>query len=69
MQEMAALYPSHKPFATAGESRLNMVDKVCGTHEIRRQFTRRYRWEDARPYWEKGVKEFKQKSQSYYIYL
>lgn len=68
MQEMAALYPSHKPFATAGESRLNMVDKVCGTHEIRRQFTRRYRWEDARPYWEKGVKEFKQKSQSYYIY-
>lgn len=68
MQEMAALYPSHKPFASAGESRLNMVDKVCGTHEIRRQFTRRYRWEDARPYWEKGVKEFKQKSQSYYIY-
>ena len=68
MQEMAALYPSHKPFATAGESSLNMVDKVCGTNKIRQQFTRRYRWDDARPYWEKGVKEFKQKSQSYYIY-
>lgn len=68
MQEMAALYPSHKPFATAEESRLKMVDKVCGSNKIRQQFTRRYRWEDARPYWENGVKEFKQKSQTYYIY-
>lgn len=68
MQEMAALYPSHKTFATAEESRLKMVDKVCGSNKIRQQFTRRYRWEDARPYWENGVKEFKQKSQTYYIY-
>lgn len=68
MQEMAALYPSHKPFATAEESRLKMVDKVCGSNKIRQQFTRRYRWEDARPYWENGVKKFKQKSQTYYIY-
>lgn len=68
MQEMTALYPSHKPFATAEESRLKMVDKVCGSNKIRQQFTRRYRWEDARPYWENGVKEFKQKSQTYYIY-
>lgn len=68
MQEMAALYPSHKPFATAEESRLKMVDKVCGSNKIRQQFTRRYRWEDVRPYWENGVKEFKQKSQTYYIY-
>ncbi len=68
MQEMAALYPSHKAFATAEASRLNMIDKVCGTDKIRKQFTQRYRWEDARPYWEKGVEEFKQKSKQYYIY-
>lgn len=68
MQEMAALYPAHKAFDGAATSRLTMVDKVCGTDEIRRQITRRYRWEDARPYWEKGVEEFKQKSQQYYIY-
>ncbi len=68
LQEMAALYPSHKAFATAEASRLKMIDKVCGTSRIRQEFTRHYRWEDARPYWNKGVEEFKQKSKRYYIY-
>ena len=68
LQEMAALYPSHKAFASAEASRLNMIDKVCGTSRIRQEFTRRYRWDDARPYWNKGVEDFKLKSKRYYIY-
>lgn len=68
LQEMAILYPSHKAFSTVDGSKLNMIDKVCGTSRIRLEFTRRYRWEDARPYWNKGVEEFKLKSKRYYIY-
>lgn len=69
IQEMVALYPNHKPFAEAEQSRLNMIDKVCGTSQIRKLFTQRYRWEDARDYWNKGVGAFKQKSRQYYLYL
>ena len=68
MQEIAALYPDHKPFATASQSRLNMIDKVCGTSQIRKLFTQRYRGEDARDYWYKGIGAFKQKSRKYYLY-
>ena len=68
MQELAALYPDHKAFDNADKSRLNMIDKVCGTSQIRQLFTRRYRWEDARDYWNKGVGAFKQLSRQYYLY-
>lgn len=68
MQEMARLYPNNKAFANAEQSRLNMIDKVCGTDQIRKLFTKRYRWEDARNYWNKGVGAFKQKSRQYYLY-
>ncbi len=69
IQELASLYPQHKVFDQAEQSRLNMVDKVCGTSQIRQLFTRRYCWEDARDYWNKGVGAFKQLSRKYYIYL
>lgn len=69
IQELASLYPQHKVFDQAEQSRLNMVDKVCGTSQIRQLFTRCYRWEDARDYWNKGVGAFKQLSRKYYIYL
>lgn len=68
IQEMAALYPDHKAFANAQQSRLNMIDKVCGTSQIRKLFTQRYRWEDARDYWNKDLGKFKQLSRKYYLY-
>lgn len=68
MQELAALYPQHKAFDNAEQSRLNMIDKVCGTSQIRKLFTKRYRWEDARDYWNKGIGRFKQLSRQYYLY-
>ena len=69
LQELAALYPNHKVFEEVEQSRLKMFDKVCGTNKIRELFTKRYRWEDAREQWNKGVGAFKQKSKKYYIYL
>ncbi len=68
MQEMAALYPNNNVFTNVDSSRLNMIDKVCGTSQIRKLFTKRYKWEDARNYWNKDVDKFKEKSKKYYIY-
>lgn len=68
IQELASLYPQHKLFDKAEQSRLNMIDKVCGTSQIRQLFTKRYRWDDARDYWNKGVGAFKQLSRQYYLY-
>lgn len=68
IQELASLYPQHKLFDKAEQSRLNMIDKVCGTSKIRQLFTKRYRWDDARDYWNKGVGAFKQLSRQYYLY-
>ncbi|MBR2378736.1 MAG: DUF1343 domain-containing protein [Bacteroidaceae bacterium] len=68
IQELASLYPQHKLFDKAEQSRLNMIDKVCGTSQIRQLFTKRYHWDDARDYWNKGVGAFKQLSRQYYLY-
>lgn len=68
IQEMASLYPAHKPFSNVERSRLNMFDKVCGSSQIRKLFTRNYQWKEARDYWYKGVGAFKQKSRQYYLY-
>ncbi len=68
MQEIAALYPDHNPIQEADSSRLLMFDKVCGSPEIRRRFTRRFRWDDARDYWMKDAAAFRRLSRKYYLY-
>lgn len=68
MQELAALYPDHNPIQEADSSRLSMFDKVCGSPEIRRRFTRQFRWDDARDYWMKDAAAFRRLSRKYYLY-
>lgn len=68
MQEAAALYPNHSPLQEADSSRLRMFDKVCGSPEIRRRFTQRFRWNDVRDYWMKDVAAFRRLSRKYYLY-
>lgn len=68
MQELATLYPSHNPLQAADSSRLVMFDKVCGSPEIRRRFSHRYRWDDARDYWMKDADAFRRLSRKYYLY-
>ena len=68
MQELATLYPSHNPLQEADSVRLRMFDKVCGSPEIRKRFSRRFRWDDVRDYWMKDADAFRRLSRKYYLY-
>lgn len=68
MQELASMYPTHKAFASATAARLNMFDKVTGSTEIRRRFSRRYRVEDILDYWNKDVDDFTARKSKYHLY-
>lgn len=61
------LYPEHDLFEMS-KNRWNMFDKVCGTDEIRIEFTKNYKFEDIKPIFERDVKEFKEMSNKYYLY-
>lgn len=67
-QEAHALYPEQVLFDATRQKRFRMFDNVCGSPEIRRRFAVRYRWEDAKPYWDKDVKAFREVSKKYYLY-
>lgn len=68
VQEAVALYPEHKLFTDEFKNRFNMFDKVCGTNQIRELFGKNYRWEDAKPYWNKDVDGWKKLSKKYWLY-
>lgn len=68
MQELARLYPSHKAFASATKTRLNMFDKVCGSAQVRALFSKAYRVDNMKDFWQKDAEKFKQSSQKYYLY-
>lgn len=67
-QELAAMYPDHKAFGDSDKSRFDMIDKVCGSRKIRQLFTKRFRWVDAKAYWDKDAQSFKHLSRKYYLY-
>lgn len=78
MQVLAEMYPDHKTFdlpfnpdiykPEKNQARLNMFDKVCGTDQIRKLFTKNYKVADMIDYWNKDVEAFKAKSAKYYLY-
>lgn len=68
MQEIADMYPDHKPFETCDQKRLSMFDKVTGSKEIRRRFGKNYKVADMIDYWNKDNDSFKAKSSKYYLY-
>lgn len=68
MQEIADMYPKHKPFETCDQKRLSMFDKVTGSKEIRRRFGKNYKVADIIDYWNKDNASFKAKSSKYYLY-
>ncbi len=68
MQELADLYPDHKAFETADSKRFNMFDKVVGSKNIRRKFSKRYKVADIIDYWNKDVDTFRAKSSKYHLY-
>lgn len=68
MQELARLWPGHKPFAAATQSRLAMFDKVVGSSEVRRKFSQSYRVEDILPLWTSQAEAFRHTSAKYMLY-
>ena len=68
MQELAQLYPDHKPFGPESEKRFSMFDKVCGSDQVRLLFTKDYKVADMEGYWNKDVESFRRASSPYYLY-
>lgn len=68
LQEMKKLYPEHDLFKLENSSRINMIDKVCGSKQIRNLFSQHYKWSDAKGYWDKDEKIFRTVAKKYYLY-
>lgn len=68
MQELADMYPDKKLFDIGDQSRMNMFDKVTGSKEIRRRFTKNYKVSDIEDYWNKDVDSFRKASAKYHLY-
>ena len=70
MQEMADMNPDKATFkeGNADPGRFNMFDKVSGSKEIRRRFSRRHKVADIIDYWNKDAAAFKEASAPYYLY-
>lgn len=68
MQELAAMYPTLKPFANATQARLSMFDKVTGSPKVRAAFSKSYKVADMLPIWNKDADSFKARSEIYRLY-
>lgn len=68
LQELYRLYPDHDVLQTCAEGRKSMIDKVCGSKQIRQLFLKRHLWADAKPYWDKDVESFRLKSKKFWLY-
>lgn len=67
LQELYRLYPDHDPMAEATK-RADMINKVCGSKQIRKLFLKRHLWSDAKPYWDKDIETWKNISKKYWLY-
>lgn len=68
MQVNNELYPDRNPFALAGAGRLRAFDRVAGSDSVRILFTRRMRYEDVKPFLERGPAAFRERAKKYLMY-
>jgi uncharacterized protein YbbC (DUF1343 family) len=68
LQVHQELYPAKDPFHSADSSRIRMFDKVMGTSRMRREFTKRYKYEDIRTAMDAEAKAFTTKARKYMLY-
>lgn len=68
MEELAQMYPDKKLFEIGDQKRMSMFDKVVGSKEIRKLFTRDYKVADIIDYWNKDVEPFRKASSKYRLY-
>lgn len=67
MQVHKEMYPDKDVFEM-GKNRWSMFEKVTGTDQIRKRFSKNYKVSDISDYLSKDVVPFKEKSQTYYLY-
>ena len=66
MQAIVELYPDRKPFEVC--DRIGLFDKVCGTDNVRLQFSKDYRFDSIRTLWRKDEAAFRTLSSKYWLY-
>lgn len=52
----------------ADTKRADMINKVCGSKQIRQRFLSHHQWQDAKEYWDKDVDNFRKTAKKYYLY-
>ncbi len=67
MQVHKEMYPDKNVFEM-GKNRWSMFEKVTGTDQIRKLFSKNYKVSDIEAYLSKDVSSFKEKSSNYYLY-
>lgn len=68
MQEAHSLWPERDLFKMCDPSRHSMFDKVCGTDEVRKEFTRAFRVNDIISLWTNDIPAFRKKASKYFLY-
>ena len=66
MQAVTELYPDKKAFEIV--SGVGLLDKVCGTDYVKKEFSKRYKVADIQQYWRKDEDSFRVLSQKYHLY-
>jgi len=62
------LYPDKNPFRLADGSRIVMFDKVAGSDQVRKLFSRRMAYKDIEGFFTKDVEAFREVSEKHYLY-
>jgi uncharacterized protein YbbC (DUF1343 family) len=68
MQEAHRLWPKKNLFTLCDPSRHSMFDKVCGTDEVRKAFTKSFRVSDIMDLWTNDIPGFRAKAEKYFLY-
>ena len=68
MQVNHKLYPDKDLFELAKSNRIRMFDKVAGSDEVRKRFTKNFKYEDIEEMLNRDAERFKNFSKRYYLY-
>jgi uncharacterized protein YbbC (DUF1343 family) len=68
LQECHKLWPDKNVFEMCEPSRLDMFDKVCGTDEVRKQFSKTFGVASIKDLWMKYIDPFRTRVQKYLLY-
>jgi uncharacterized protein YbbC (DUF1343 family) len=68
LQEANKLWPGKNLFTLCEKSRLDMFDKVCGTDQVRIEFTKNFRVSDIQDIWTRDIPGFRAKAEKYFLY-